>query len=133
MHDEHERYVALRILLTADATVLLSLGFALMFVPDNLAAVFRFGNLPEVVDYIGGFLGCAFVSLGAGYVVATSDPIRHAIWVWIGIARGLFEVVLSVVCVMRGIVSWQQASFGIVFAAIIAIGYAIFYPRPPKH
>src|SRR5438270_2410443 len=131
--EDHGRQMALRIFLTADAAVLLALGFALIFIPDTLASVFNFGTLPDVVDYIGGFLGCAFISLGVGYVVATTDPIRHVVSVWIGIARGAFEVALSVVCVMRNIVSWQQASFGIGFASAIALGYAIFYPRAPRH
>ncbi|MDQ6861252.1 MAG: hypothetical protein M3032_08865 [Verrucomicrobiota bacterium] len=130
--EDPDRFVALRILLTADAAVLLSLGFALIFVPDTLAGVFHFGHLPDVVDYIGGFLGCAFVSLGAGYVMATTDPIRHAVWVVIGIARGAFEVLLSIACVLRGAVTWQQASFGIAFAAFITVGYAILYPRAER-
>ena len=129
LHDDQERFVALRVLLTADAAVLLALGLALIFVPDTLAAVFQFKGLPDVVDYIGGFLGCAFISLGIGYVATTADPIRHVIWIWIGIARGVFEVILSVVCVLRGVVSWPQASFGVAFASVIALGYTIFYPR----
>src|SRR3954468_24738862 len=129
LHSDYDRFVPLRVLLTADAAVLLALGLALIFVPDTLAAVFQFKDLPDVVDYIGGFLGCAFISLGIGYVAATADPIRHVIWIWIGIARALFEIVLSVVCVLRGIVSWPQAAFGIAFASMIALGYTIFYPR----
>lgn len=127
--DEPARYMPLRIFLTIDATLLLALGLALMFVPDSLATEFHFGNLPASVDYIGGILGCVFFSLGIGYVVATGDPLRHVMWIWIGIARATFEVIFSVVCVIRGIVTWPQASFAIVVAAVIAIGYAVFYPR----
>jgi hypothetical protein len=132
-YDDSPRHMALRFFLTADAAVLLALGLALMFIPDTLALAFHFGNLPDAVNYIGGVLGCVFVSLGIGYVVATGDPVKHVMWVWIGIARAGFEVIFSVVCLIRGMVNWEQAAFTIVAAGLIAIGYTIFYPREAAH
>lgn len=130
--DEQPTHMPIRIFLTIDATLLLALGLALMFVPESIALAFHFEKLPTEVDYIGGILGCVFFSLGIGYVVATADPVRHVMWIWIGIARAAFEVILSVACVMRNIVTWQQAIFAIVAASVIALGYSIFYPREPK-
>jgi len=66
--------------------------------------------------------------MGVGYVVAASDPLRHKVWVQVGIARGALECVLGLVCLAREIVTFQQAGFGIVVAAVITIAYLACYP-----
>ena len=71
-----------------------------------------------------------FATLGIGYAVAAADPIRHVVWVQVGIARGALECILGLVYLGRGIVTFQQASFGIIVAALISIAYIALYPRP---
>jgi hypothetical protein len=67
--------------------------------------------------------------MAAGYLAAAQDPFRHVIWVQVGIARGALECLLSVVYLGRGIVTVSQAGFGIIVAALMAIAYAVLYPR----
>ena len=57
------------------------------------------------------------------------EPRRNVLWVQMGIARGLLEVVFGVACVPRGVVTWQQGEFGIIVAAFIAAAYMTLYPR----
>jgi hypothetical protein len=116
-------------LLLLDAALLLLLGGALIFLPTRVEMVFGFKDLPAGVSYILGLWGCALATMGLGYVVAASDPLRHLVWVQIGIARGALECVLGAVCLARGVVGLQQAGFGIVVAAIITIAYLVTYPR----
>ena len=81
------------------------------------------------MSYILGLWGCTLATLGAGYVVAASDPLRHLAWVQMGIARGALECVLGLIFLARGIVTIQQAGLGIALAALITVAYLIAYPR----
>lgn len=120
---------ALRLLLIVDAAVLFLLGFLLILAPQQVARVFQFLDLPGGVHYLIGLWGCVLVTMAVGYLAAAQNPIRHVIWVQIGIARGALECVLSLIYLARGVVTFSQAGFGIIVAALIAIAYAVLYPR----
>jgi hypothetical protein len=109
--------------------LLFLLGAALMFVPRQVQAAFGFRDLPQGVNYLIGLWGCVFLTLSAGYFTAARDPLRHVIWVQVGIARGALEFGLGVIYLQRGIVNWHQAAFGVIVAAVITIAYIILYPR----
>jgi hypothetical protein len=126
------RLSLLRNLLLLDAAVLLVLGLLLIIAPKQVEVAFHFKELPPGVNYIIGVLGCVFATMAAGYFVAASNPIRHAIWIQIGIARGALECLLGLVYVARGVVTFSQAGLGIVVAAFIAAAYIALYPRPPR-
>jgi hypothetical protein len=119
----------LRNLLMLDAAVLLLLGALLIVAPAQIERAFHFTDLPPAVSYLIGLWGCVFVTMGFGYVVAATNPLRHVIWVQVGIARGGLECVLGIIYLARGIVSWQQAAFGVITAAIITAAYIVLYPR----
>ena len=119
----------LRYLLMLDAAILFLLGALLILMPRQIELAFQFHDLPPAVSYLIGLWGCVFVTLGFGYVVAATQPLRHLVWVQVGIARGVLECVLGVIYLARDIVTWQQAAFGIIAAAAIAIAYAALYPR----
>ena len=123
------KLTALRYLLMVDGVLLFLLGAALIFVPGRMEQAFGFKDLPEGVRYILGLWGCVFASLAIGYVNAARNPRRHVIWVQVGIARGALEIVLGLIYLQRGVVTWQQASFGVVAAAIITLAYIVLYPR----
>ena len=126
------KYSPLRILLAMDAAVLGLLGLLLMFAPKRVEQAFHFKDLPEGVSYIIGLRGCVLVTVAIGYAVATMDPIRHLVWVQIGILRGALECILGAVYLARGAVTWQQAGFGILVAALITVAYVVLYPRKPR-
>jgi hypothetical protein len=119
----------LRGLMMLDAAVLLLLGAILIVAPGSLESVFHFNNLPSVVNYLIGLWGCVFVTLGFGYVIAATNPMRHLVWAQIGIARGGLEMLLGLVYLGRGVVTWQQAGFGIIVAGLMAVAYVALYPR----
>ena len=112
-----------------DAVVLTGLGALFITVPRRIEAAFHFQNLPAGVDYMIGLWGCVFATLGLGYALAAVDPRRNVLWVQMGIARGVLEIVFGASCVLRQVVMWEQASFGIFAAIFIAAGYAVLYPR----
>jgi hypothetical protein len=122
----------LRNFLLLDAAVLFLLGALLIFLPEQVERAFHFKDLPVGVSYIIGLWGCALVSLGFGYLVAAGNPIRHVVWVQVGIVRGAAECVLGTVFLARGIVTFQQVGLGIVVAALISLGYVALYPRKPR-
>ena len=122
----------LRVLLALDAAVLFLLGALLILAPRRVEFAFQFKDLPDGVSYILGLWGCVLATMAIGYAVAATDPIRHVVWVQVGIARGMLECILGVFYVAWGVVSWQQAGFGIIVAGLITIAYMVFYPRKPR-
>ena len=112
-----------------DAVVLTGLGALFITVPRRIEAAFHFQNLPAGVDYMIGLWGCVFATLGLGYALAAVDPRRNVLWVQMGIARGVLEIVFGASCVLRQVVMWEQASFGIFAAIFIAAAYVVLYPR----
>ena len=122
----------LRYLLIIDALVLFLLGALLILAPGQVERAFHFQDLPPAISYIIGLWGCVFATLAIGYFVAATDPLRHVVWVQVGIARGVLECILGVVYLARGVVTFQQAGFGLVVAGLISIAYILCYPRPLK-
>ena len=121
----------LRNLLMLDAAILFLLGALLMFAPRVVEAAFHFDSLPPAVSYLIGLWGCVLATLGIGYVVAATHPLKHLIWVQVGIARGALECLLGMIYLARGTVSFQQAGFGIVVAGLMGMAYVALYPRQP--
>ena len=126
------KLILLRNLLILDAAILFLLGALLIFTPHLVELAFNFTALPPAVSYLIGLWGCMFATTGVGYVIAASNPLKHLVWVQIGIARGALECVLGVVYLARGTVTFRQAGFGIIVAALISILYIVLYPRRPR-
>ena len=119
----------LRFLLVLDSAVLFLLGVSFIFLPQQVLLAFHFHDLPVGVNYLIGLWGCVFATLAMGYFFAAMDPIRNVVWVQVGIARGALECLLGVFYMARGIVTFPQAGFGIIVAALITAAYIIWYPR----
>jgi hypothetical protein len=134
VHDEGTimKLMLLRNFLLIDAAVLFLLGGLLIFFPTRVENAFHFADLPPGVAYIIGMWGCALMTMGVGYVLASGNPVRHILWVQVGILRGASECVLGAIFLARGVVTLQQAALGIITAAIITIGYLALYPRKPR-
>jgi len=122
----------LRNLLVLDAAVLFLLGALLIFLPKQVEIAFHFKDLPDGVSYIIGLWGCVLATMGFGYVVAATNPVRHVVWVQVGIARGVVELFLGLVYLVCGMVTFTQAGFGIIIAGLISLGYIMLYPRQPR-
>ena len=122
----------LQLALRLDAMVLFLLGATLILTPDRAEQAFQFEGLPPMVTYILAMWGCMFITMALGYAVAAGEPVRHLIWVQVGIARGALEVVLGLIYLSRGLVTWPQAALGIVAATTITVLYLVLYPREPK-
>jgi hypothetical protein len=71
-------------------------------------------------------------TLAAGYIVAARNPIKHRIWIQVGIARGALECALGLFYLTQGTVVFQQAGFGIAVAGLMAAAYLVLYPRKPR-
>jgi hypothetical protein len=122
------RLLMLRVLLGADAAVLLALGGLFMALPGSVTAAFGFAGLPPATGYMIGLWGCALVSLAVGYLCAVQDPLRNVTWVRAGIVRGALECAFGILVVCEHLVTWRQASFGTVVAGAFAVAYFILYP-----
>ena len=126
------KFFLLRLLLTLDAFVLFLLGAWLILAPSQVEKAFHFQNLPPAVSYLIGLWGCVLATMGFGYFIAATNPIRHRVWIQVAIARGALEFVLGGIYLARGVVTLQQAGLGLVVTALIPIAYIALYPRPPR-
>ena len=122
----------LRYLLMLDAVILAVLGVLLILEPQRVETFFHFNDLPPTVSYLIGLWGCVMLSLATAYVLVSRDPIRHRMWIDIGILRALIEAVFGAVSLARGTVNFSQAGLGTILAAGLAIAYVLLYPRPPR-
>lgn len=120
------------ILLALDAAVLFLLGALLLVLPRHVEIAFGFVDLPLGVTYIVALLGCVLLTMALGYWKASADPVRHLVWVQVGIARGALECGMGLVYLARGIINFHQAGVGIILSGLFALAYLIFYPRPEK-
>lgn len=111
-----------------DSAILFLLGIALIFAPQRILLVFQL-QLPPAAFYLVGLWGCVFVTLAWGYAVAATNPLKHIVWIQVGIARGILETIVAVAYVLQGFVTFGQASFGIVVALLVTISYLALYPR----
>jgi hypothetical protein len=125
------KFSLLRTLLLVDAVVLAVLGVLFIFTPQMIVTYFHFNNLPSSMSYLIGLWGCAMLSLAAAYAIASHDPLRHRLWIDIGIVRALLEAILGGIWIARGIVNFSQAGFGTILAAALALAYICLYPRTP--
>ena len=121
---------ATRILLAFDSAVLFLLGTLLLVLPQYVTLAFGFVDLPVGVTYIVALWGCVLLTMAIGYWKASADPIRHIVWVQVGIARGALECGVGIIYLIRGIVTFRQAGIGITLAGLFALAYLFFYPRP---
>jgi hypothetical protein len=125
------KLTGIRNVLILDAAILLVVGGALIFMPRKAAEFFHFTDLPGSMNYLLALWGCVLVTLGAAYAIASTNPLRHRLWIQIGIARGVIETLLGIFYLATGAASLAQAGFGTVAAALMAASYALFYPRTP--
>jgi len=119
----------LRVLLAADATVLLALGASFMAMPARIGLAFGFYGLAPMECYVIGLWGCALISLGVGCACAAGDPLRNVNWVRAGIVRGALECAFGFIVVGQHMIAWRQAALGTVIAGAIAVAYIALYPR----
>lgn len=122
----------LRGLLMLDAAILFLLGALLILAPHVIEQAFGFSGLPAAVSYLIGLWGCLCATTAFGYVMAAADPLRHLIWIQIGMGRGALECALGIVYLAQGIVTFRQAGIGIIVAAAISLAYVALYPRKPR-
>jgi len=122
----------LRYLLILDAVVLFLLGALLIFTPGQVERAFHFQNLPPAVSYIISMWGCVIATMGFGYILAATNPLRHRVWIQVGIARGLLECMVGWYYLSSGRVTFQQAGLGIIIAGIMALAYILLYPSRPR-
>ena len=126
------KMLLLRGLLVVDAGVLILIGALLVFAPTQVERAFHFTDLPPAVKYLIGMWGCVMGTMGLGYLMAATNPLRHRIWINIGIIRGVIECALGAVYLVQGVVTMEQAGFGTLVAGLMALAYVLLYPRQPR-
>ena len=119
----------LRMILLFDAAFLFVLGGSFVIVPHRAIPFFHFPPMPRETEFMVAMWGCVLMTLSIGYLQAVRDPSKNLAWLQVGIARGCLEVLVGLLYIARGIITWQQGWLGIAVGALVALVYLIFYPR----
>jgi 4-amino-4-deoxy-L-arabinose transferase-like glycosyltransferase len=125
------KLLLLRGLLLVDSAILFLLGGLLVFAPARVEQAFHFADLPPAVAYLIGMWGCLMATMGFGYLVAATHPLRYRVWINIAIIRGAVECALGIVYLSKGTITFQQAGLGTLVAGVLALAYVVLYPRLP--
>ncbi len=120
---------ALKVTLIVAAIVGFINGAMLLIAPDQAIALFNFPELPPEVRYIAGLLGAAYVAFSVGFVLAARDPARHITWVQAGLVVYALSLVMTIYYLLRGTISWDQATIGFIIQVVFIIAFAVLYPR----
>lgn len=133
MLDTGTRNKLLRVILLADFAVLTILGLLLIFAAEPMFSAFHldFGDAKALgaAKYIVGMWGALMATMGLGYLFAAQKVAESRTWVMAGLARAVIEVVVSILCLAQGLVSFRTAGLGMFLALWFAIAYLILYPR----
>ena len=126
--NEAQRLKLLKVVFYADAFVLMLIGLMLMFATNLMFDLFKLQQLSPETGYIVGMWGALMSTMGFGYFLAALHPERNNSWLLVGIFRAIFEVAVSVYCVISCAVKAETAWLGIALAAWFAIAYIVLYP-----
>ena len=126
--DSSLRLKLLRIVLIADAVVLVILGVLLIAAPQQMFSWFGMEGMPTGSFYILGMWGALMATMGLGYALASARPGASYAWMVAGIIRAVLEVGVSAAYYAGGIVSLRNSGLGMILALLFAVAYLALYP-----
>lgn len=119
---------ALKVTMIIWAAVAILLGLAYIFLPVQLGEMGNFEKAPIWVEYILALLGICYIATGAFVIRAARDPLKHIMWVQFVIGLALLIVVIVASSIGRGLVTFSQEGIPLIFNAIFAVLFLVFYP-----
>lgn len=120
---------ALKVTLIVVAIVAFIFGVMLLVFPNQFGALVNFPEFPQEVNYIAGLLGAMYVMLAVGFVLAARDPARHRTWVQAGLVGYALSLMMTISYLLRGAISWNQATIGFIIQVVSLIALVVLYPR----
>ncbi len=133
MLDTTTRNRLLKVIMLADFAVLLILGALLIFAAEPMFRAFHLdfgdGRALGAARYIVGMWGALMATMGLGYYFAAQNVNQSRSWVLAGLARAVIEVIVSIMALAQGLVSFKTAGMGMFLALWFAIAYLVLYPR----
>ena len=120
---------ALKVTLIVAAIVGFIFGAMFLIFPDQTGALFNFPEFPQEVRYTLGLLGAVGVAFSVGFVLAARDPVRHRTWVQAGLICYALSLVMTIYYLLRGTISWDQATVAFIIQVVFVIAFTVLYPR----
>ena len=119
---------ALRVLLYIYGVVLVLGGLGLIFMPDQMAAIWGASGISGFTKFAAVMLGAAYLAAGIWIFIAARDPLRHINWVKFAITKGALSIVVGIYAIIVGYVELQPCLPFLIFDAIMVILFLVFYP-----
>ncbi|MGA8848935.1 MAG: hypothetical protein WB564_03825 [Dehalococcoidia bacterium] len=103
-------------------------GLMNIFLQDQMAKTYGFGQLADYVRWIMALGGASYLAAGIWVIVVSRDPIRHIHWVKFLITKSWLFMVVTAYTIIMGYVSFSQVGVLFVLFIIFAILFLVFYP-----
>ena len=122
----------LKVVMIVWAVMNILLGLGMVFAPGQLFSSFGLAQAPAYMPYFLTNLADGFILTGIMIILAARDPLKHIMWLQFIIAWSLLDAIAAVYLVLRGNVTFSQASFGLIVDIIFPATFLILYPWRKK-
>ena len=96
------------------------LGLLYLVLPDWMLASMGHSAVAADLHYPLGMLAARFLAYGLGLILASREPLRHAMWIRLMAVIQAIDLVVGIVYTLRGVVGVELSGFPMVKAVWIA-------------
>jgi hypothetical protein len=119
---------ALRVVMIVFAVVGILAGLSDIFLPDQGAKMYGFGDIPDYVRWISALGGASFLAAAIWVIVVSRDPIRHIYWVKFLITKSLLFTAVTAYTIIMGYVTFSQVGLLLILFAVFSVLFLVLYP-----
>jgi hypothetical protein len=118
----------LKVMLYIYGVILVLLGLGLIFMPDQMAAMWGASGISDFTRFTGGALGAIYLAAGIWLIVAARDPLRYINWVKFAITKGALSIVVGIYAIIVGYIELGPSLPIIIIDAVLIALFLAFYP-----
>ena len=98
---------ALRVLMYIYGAILILVGLSLLFLPEQMAAMYGTSNISSFAKFTAAGLGSIYLAAGVWIAAAGRDPLRDIRWVKSVITKGALSIVAGAYTIVMGYVKFN--------------------------
>ena len=119
---------ALKVVMIVYGAIGLLLGLGLIFMPDQMAGMAGFGEIPGYTKWYMAVLGATFVAACIWVIAAGRDPLRHIYWVKFVVTLPILLLVINAYSIIKGYVDFSQVGTHLILDVIFTVAFLVLYP-----
>ena len=118
----------LKVVMYIYGAILVLVGLGLIFIPDQMAAMWGVSGISDFARFTGGAMGAVYLAAGIWVLAAGRDPLRHINWVKFVITKGTLSIVVSIYAIIVGYIESGPSLPILIVDAVLIILLLVFYP-----